>query len=338
MRALKTRYVFPIFVLLIILCASTAFGAVKKSIDDLLPGGYVKEDVFKSGLGVPVGTVIIAKGEAVIIHAGSNKGYQANKGLALYKGDILVTRDNGQLQLRLKDESVLTVISNSYLELTESVYDTENKSRFSFLKMSLGKIRYLVKKYKEMKRAEFEVETTTMVCGVRGSDFVIAIDESGAEVTTFEDTRLEILSTAFPDEPPTMLEDFQKVTVEEGKLPGTPQTVTKEEADALKQEFVIPGMDETEGSTEGERQGALTGAAPEPVRIGGNIEVLVPENELVDPEDVVPDGIDGLTQTDILDEIQRFDEIEDLRNDQFQIQEIFNQPVHELPGFPVMPE
>jgi hypothetical protein len=231
------------------------------------------------------------------------------------------------------------LVSNSFLELTESVYDPGNKSRFSFLKMSLGKIRYLVKKYKDMKRSEFEVETTTMVCGVRGSDFVIETDASSGEVTTFEDTRLEILSTAFPDAPPTILENFQKVTVEEGKLPGAPRAVTKEEADALKQEFVIPGVTEAEGTTESERQGASAGSVSEPGRISENLEVLVSPDELVNPEETItPEESGGLTRMDILDEIQRYNNIEDIQSDQLQIQEIINQPIQELPGFPVMPE
>jgi hypothetical protein len=339
MRKSKTSFIFSIYVLLIISCAFNVFGAEKKSIDNLLPGGYVKGDVFKSGLGVPVGSILASRGEAVIIHAGGNTGYTAVKGLPLYKGDIVVTKDNGQLQLSLKDESVLTLISNTYLELTESVYDPAHKSRFSFLKMSLGKIRYLVKKFKDMKRSEFEVETTTMVCGVRGSDFVIAIDSTRAEVTTFEDTRLEILSAIAPEAPPTMLGDFQKVTVEEGKLPGVPQDITQEEADALKQEFVLSGVPEAEELSVEERQGTSTGAVSEPGRIGENIEVLVSEKELVNPETAIgPEELGGLARTDVLNEIQRSDEIENIRNDQVQIQEIINQPVQELPGFPVMPE
>jgi hypothetical protein len=338
MRAIKTRYFFPISVLLIILCTCNAFGAVKKSIDDLLPGGYIKQDVYKSGIGAPVGTVIIARGEAVIIHAGANIGYPASSGVSLYKGDILVTRTGGRLQLRLKDQSVLTILPDSHLELNEGVYDEAKKSRFSFLKINLGKILFKVKKYVKMNRSEFEVETTTMVCGLRGSEFVIAVEGSSSEVTTFENTKLAILSTAFPDAPPTVLEDYKKVTVEEGKMPGTPELVSKEEANILKQEFVIPGMSETESTAEGESRGGMTGAEPEQVQTGGNIEVLVSETELVNPEEILMGGIEGLTQTEILDEIQRFDEIENIQNDQFQMQEIFNQPVQDLPGFPVMPE
>jgi hypothetical protein len=127
--------------------------------------------------------------------------------------------------------------------------------------------------------------------------------------------------------------------VEEGKLPGAPRAVTKEEADALKQEFVIPGAPEAEGTAESERQGASAGSVSEPGRISENLEVLVSPEELVNPEETItPEESGGLTRMDILDEIQRYDNIEDIQSDQLQIQEIINQPIQELPGFPVMPE
>jgi hypothetical protein len=66
---------------------------------------------------------------------------------------------------------------------------------------------------------------------------------------------------------------------------------------------------------------------------------VVSPDELVNPEEtVMPEESGGFTRMDILDEIQRSDNIEDIQSDQLQIQEIINQPIQELPGFPVMPE
>jgi hypothetical protein len=59
----------------------------------------------------------------------------------------------------------------------------------------------------------------------------------------------------------------------------------------------------------------------------------------VNPEDTItPEESGGLTRMDTLDEIQRSDNLEDIQSEQLQIQEIINQPIQELPGFPVMPE
>jgi hypothetical protein len=344
MKTYKVKLILSIAVLLILSSVCSVLGADETTIESMLPAGYTKADVFKPGVGTPVGSILAARGDAVIIHKDSITGYQAVKGLPLYKGDIIVTRADGRIKLNLKDDSILTLLSNTWLELNESVYDSGKKSRFSFLKMGMGKVRFVIKKLMDMKRSEVQIETTTMICGLRGSDFVIVTQPARAEVTTFEDTELEVLSTVTPDATPILLGEYQRIAIEEGKLPGEPEGITPEEAASMKQEFEMTSEGDDGGADEREE---TRGASPDDVSAPGAYEILVSEDELVDPEAAVSaENLRGPTESDISEALQRDQELKNILNEHLEIKEIISEEevipgeevIEELPGFPGMPE
>lgn len=334
MRTFKARSIYITGVLFMLLGAFSVFAA-EGSVESLLPEGYVKEEVFKPGIGASIGSVAAAQGEAVIIHDGESRGYQAAKGLSLYKGDTVVTMGDGRIKLNLKDGSVLTLLSDTHLKLTESVYDSGKKSRFAFLRLGLGKARFVISKLMDMKRSEVEIETTTMVCGLRGSDFVIIVGPEISEVTTFEDTSLEVLSTVIPDPVPIELASYQRLAVEVGKIPGEPVGITPEEAEAMKEEFRLAFGEEEE--EEGEEVTGDTAGG----EAGEGIGVLVPAGELVYPEEAVaPEDLEGLAEMDIFDQLQAYDDLQGIQDELLEIEEIISEQevIEELPGFPGMPE
>ena len=128
---------------------------------------------FAAGLGRPVGVIQQVQGEVSITHDDERKGFEAKRGMRLYKGDTIRTLDNGRLRMRLNDGSIISLASNTKLKLTRSVYAKKKKSRSSFFSMTLGKARFFVVKLLDFKRSEFRVKTPTAVCGVRGSDFIL---------------------------------------------------------------------------------------------------------------------------------------------------------------------
>jgi len=338
MKTFKPKLIFPIVILLILSSVCCVLGADETSIGSLLPQGYTKADVFKPGNGTPIGRVLAAQGEAVIIHQGGSTGYQAAKGTYLYKGDIIITRDDGRIRLNLNDESLLTLLSNTCLELNESVYDSGKKSRFSFLKMSIGKARFAIKKLMDMKRSDVHIETTTMICGLRGSDFVIVTQPARAEVTTFENTEIEVLSRVTPDATPIPLGEYQRLAIEQGKPAGEPEDITPEEAASMKHEFVF-AAEGSEGGADGQ-EGTREASADE-VPAPGAYEILVSEDELIDPEGAVSaEELQGPTVSDISDALQRDEELAYIMSEHLEIKEIISEEevIEELPGFPEMPE
>ena len=240
MGAFKGKSVYVLCQVLIFFFVGSAFAFDQASSGSLLPDGLIIEDIYKPGIGSPVGEVRLVQGKVVIIHKDIFRGYRAKKDLPLYKGDTIVTREKGHISFKLNDGSTLTMASRTELVINRSVYDPTRKSRSSFLGMTLGKARFWVTKLMGFKRSEFKVKTETAVMGVRGSDFVIRASPKLTEVTALGDTRLELVSLAAPGAKPTLLADFERAVVEEGALPSEVGKISPEEIEQIKKEFKVP--------------------------------------------------------------------------------------------------
>jgi len=240
-RAINMTIYMLCVAMIILLPFGTAFGMDSQASDPLLPEGLTTEDDFKPGLGAPVGKIIMAKGEAIIIHQGLSIGYRAQKGLPIFKGDTVITQSKARLRLSLNDGSIITLASETKLTVNRSVYDPRNKSRSTFLGMETGKARFWAVKMKGFKYSEFKVKTKTAVAGIRGSDFIINATAIFTEITTLKDTLLELISLAMPEAEPLLLSDFKRSQVAEGALPTKAEDVDFEEIEQMMKEFLFSG-------------------------------------------------------------------------------------------------
>ena len=344
-----------------LLLACIAFGAGDLSGDPLFPAGLIMEEEFHPGMGRSIGNVLLVQGQAVIIHSDQLKGYWAKKDLPLYKGDMVVTRDKGRIRFSLMDGSTLTLSSSTKIVLSESIYDEKKKSRSSFLKLGLGKARFLVTKLIGFKESTFKVKTPTAILGVRGSDFVVEATETMTKVTTLGETVLEVLNIQIPEAPIT-LGDFQKTIVELDIPPTEAEHVTAEEAEEVTIDFIVtPEVGEPEGysppETGGESEASPAeepvGPAPEvsveePAGPAAEVSVeeppiLVPEAMLVRPEEIItpvereiiePEVEDYYTPETTVEEefIEKQDVIGESKTEK-KAEEV----VEELPGLPGTP-
>jgi hypothetical protein len=275
MKTLKNKLIGAAATIFILLYTAGAFGYDPSSSGGLLPRDMVIKDTYKPGLGSPVGKVVLVQGEVVMMHADDmTTGYMAERNLPLYKGDTIVTREKGRIRLKLNDGSILTLASGTKLVLTRSVYDPKRKTRSSFLGLSIGKVRCWVTKLANYKQSQFRVKTLTAVVGVRGSDFIIKVTKVNpyiTEVITFKETRLEVAGKIDPEKP-VLLNDFEKIMVQEGALPSEIEKVSPEEAEKYTKDFTM--LDAEEGP-EG-------GPAREIENAG---KILVSDDELVDPDE-----------------------------------------------------
>ena len=255
MRVFKRKSIYTLCAILVLLFVGTAFGS---SSEPMLPDGLIIEDIFKPGLGAPVGKILLVQGKAVLMHKRMPRGYWAKKGLPLFKGDTIITQQKGRIRFELNDRSIVSLASRTKMVINKSVYDPKKKSRLSFLKMALGRGRFLVRKLFDLKRSRFSVKTPTAVVGVRGSDFIIRVTPQVTEVTALEKTRLEVVSLAAPEVKPMLVTDFERTTVEIGAPPSNVETVAPEEIEQIKREFTVGpasaepegGMDVREGEAE----------------------------------------------------------------------------------------
>ncbi len=57
------------------------------------------------------------------------------------------------------------------------------------------------------------------------------------QVTTFEDTQIEVMGLATPGAKPVILESLERIVIEEGSLPSKVEKITPFEAEKMKKEL-----------------------------------------------------------------------------------------------------
>lgn len=203
----------------------------------LFPGIGISGDL--SGGKPCIGRIALVSGHVVIVHADSKQEYPALKGVSLYKGDTLTTSSKSRISIRLNDESIIIMGPDTKLTLSRSIYDPDKRIRATFLKMTIGKARFWVKKLIDYKHSDFRIKTPTAVAGVRGSDFTVFITDTDTLITAFENTVLEIASVKFPDAEPFMLRAFEQTCVRQGEGPSPVLRVPASRIEKIKREFPV---------------------------------------------------------------------------------------------------
>jgi len=91
---------------------------------------------------------------------------------------------NGTMRIDFVDETRVDITEQSRLIIDEFVYDPANDIGSLSLKASLGTVRYasgqIAKKYKQ----NVKIRTPSATIGVRGTDFIMVVDEMGGSMIT----------------------------------------------------------------------------------------------------------------------------------------------------------
>jgi len=133
------------------------------------------------GLAPDAGAIGTIKGSGVLERNG--EVVTGEIGVGVKSMDTAVTA-NGQMQINFVDETRVDITEHSRLLIDEFVYDPENNIGKLGLKASLGTMRYasgqIAKKYKQ----NVKIRTPSATIGVRGTDFVLVVDEVGGTMVT----------------------------------------------------------------------------------------------------------------------------------------------------------
>ena len=117
------------------------------------------------------GTAIIKRGKDTI---------QIAKGTVIEVNDKIETK-NGKVKIVFKDDTNVTVTESSSLVIDDFVYDPKSGAGKLGLKAAAGTVRYvsgsIAKDPKNVK-----INTPTAAIAVRGTDFVMAVSETGASM------------------------------------------------------------------------------------------------------------------------------------------------------------
>jgi hypothetical protein len=122
-----------------------------------------------AGRGAPVADASIAvveavQGEASVLHEAGRLA--AQPGMRLAAGDRLQTAE-GKMRVRMRDDSILAVGSNTRLALSDLVMD--EKARSGRIDVAAGRFWMHVEKWTGTGESRYEVATPSAVAGVRGT-------------------------------------------------------------------------------------------------------------------------------------------------------------------------
>jgi len=224
MKTEKKIVIYIIFFLTVIIFATTSGGNAQtvsstEIVAKLIPEDIIIQNAYQPALGDKIGKIQLIQGRAIIIHSDDKNGYTAKQDIPVFQKDTIITLEKTRLRFELIDGSIMTMASNSKMKLSKTIFDKETKNRTSFINMAFGKVRFIVQKLKNFNESKFTIKTKTAVVGIRGSDFIVNTTNNMTEVTTLDDTVLEIISLENLEKPPVLLQDFEQIQIESGFLP-----------------------------------------------------------------------------------------------------------------------
>ena len=121
------------------------------------------------------GSGVLEREGDIVIEGGAGVGVQSM--------DEAVTA-NGTMRIDFIDETRVELTEQSRLVIDEFVYDPANDVGSLSIKASLGTVRYasgqIAKKYKQ----NVKIRTPSATIGVRGTDFIMVVDEMGGSMIT----------------------------------------------------------------------------------------------------------------------------------------------------------
>ena len=108
---------------------------------------------------------------------------EAEKGTGIDMLDTAVTA-NANMRINFIDDTVVDITQHSRLLIDDFVYDPASGKGSLGLKATLGTVRYASGQIAKRNRQNVRIRTPSATIGVRGTDFVMVIDEIGGSMIT----------------------------------------------------------------------------------------------------------------------------------------------------------
>ena len=104
----------------------------------------------------------------------------ASKGAGVEKMDTISTNSQGRFRITFNDSTTVNITENSRLLVDDFVYDGGGKTKGKLgLRVALGTVRYTSGKIAHGNGKGVNIRTPTATIAVRGTDFVMSVDEAG---------------------------------------------------------------------------------------------------------------------------------------------------------------
>jgi len=104
-------------------------------------------------------------------------------GASIESMDTAITK-KGKMRIDFIDDTRVDIIDHSRLVIDDFVYDPATKTGSLSIKASLGAVRYASGQIARNSRQNVRVRTPTATISVRGTDFIMLVDEIGGSMVT----------------------------------------------------------------------------------------------------------------------------------------------------------
>ncbi len=145
-----------------------------------------------------IGIVSSLQGEVVVVRNDSD--LKVFQGMKVYLGDYFETGDDSGVKIVFIDDTLITLSDNTDLEITEFIYNPEERKTVS--NITKGKMRAFVQKFKG-ESSVVEYRTENAVAGVKGTSLfidvlnnIISVIEGEIYVRSLVDETKEIILQA----------------------------------------------------------------------------------------------------------------------------------------------
>jgi len=128
-----------------------------------------------TALAADIGQVKVVKGEVTIERAGAV--LRAEVGTRVQNADVLKTGADGSCGLTMSDNSLLSMGPNSILTLDRFDFDSTTQAGRFETTLSKGSLAVISGRIAKQTPDAMKVRTPASVLGVRGTEFVVSVDE-----------------------------------------------------------------------------------------------------------------------------------------------------------------
>jgi len=139
----------------------------------LMPEGVKVQPEFVGGVTRKVGKVQKVQGKVYVIHTGGKSAYRLKAKYPIFEGDTIITSSRSRINAAMKDKSVLAMAPNAKLVVSKLEYEPKTNTRSTVMGLFWGSARFIVKKLSG--EPNYQDQTETAVCGVRGTDFAVSV-------------------------------------------------------------------------------------------------------------------------------------------------------------------
>jgi hypothetical protein len=128
-------------------------------------------------MAVDAGLIKVAKG-SVQIQRGSEK-FAATVGSSVQRSDVIVTGADGTAGVTFTDNSLVSVGPNSVFAIDKYSFDSTTHVGEFEGNLKKGRLAAISGKMVKQSAESMKIRTPSAIMGVRGTEFVVQVDESG---------------------------------------------------------------------------------------------------------------------------------------------------------------